>query len=63
MKSFGSQWLNDWEDAHEPEEPYTPPPPDPRALIIGELAPILSESLARKVADGIMTKLKNYLRP
>lgn len=63
MKSFGSQWLNDWEDAHEPEESYTPPAPDLRALIIEELAPILSESLARKVADGIMTKLKGCLRP
>ena len=63
MKSFGSQWLNDWEDAHEPEEPYIPPPPDPRALIIGELSPILSESLARKVADSIMAKLRGYLRP
>lgn len=61
MKSFGSQWLNDWEDAHEPDEPYIPPP-DPRALIMGELRPILSESMARKVADAIVLKLKSCLR-
>ena len=61
MKSFGSQWLNDWEDSHEPVERVAPAP-DPRTVILQELSPILSSSLAGQLADSILYRLRGYLR-
>lgn len=61
MKSFGSQWLNDWEDSHEPVERVAPAP-DPRTVILQELASILSEPVAGRLADSILYRLREYLK-
>lgn len=61
MKSFGAQWLNDWEDAHEPADDK-PVKPDIRWMIVQELRTTLADPLAAKLADSIMLKIDGHLR-
>jgi hypothetical protein len=55
MKTWGNDWLNKWEQDHEPETPRSITTARPiRERIVNELANVLSPVWAERLADRIM---------
>lgn len=61
MKSWGNEYLNDWEDRREElQTSVCRPPVNVKTIIESELRPILAPALLEKIAGRIIENLRKH---